>query len=121
MEELIPLGIQAMSTAGIVYVAYLQLRAEKERKKQDAADEKDRNDREEQRQDDLSLQMATGNLICASGDLALTTSKAVAGEKTNGDVQKAQAAYLKALAEYHTEEAEMARKYLNKIITISAE
>jgi hypothetical protein len=115
MEELIPLGIQAMSTAGIVYVAYLQLRAEKERKKQDAADEKDRNDREEQRQDDLSLQMATGNLICASGDLALTTSKAVTGQKTNGDVVKAQTEYLSALSNYHTKEALMAQKYLKKL------
>lgn len=114
MEELWP---QALQTAGVVLVAYLQLRAEHQRKKQDTADEKDRRDREEQRQDDLSLQMATGSLICASGDLALTTSKAVAGKKTNGDVQKAQTAYLKALAEYHTEEAEMARKYLNKIIS----
>jgi hypothetical protein len=112
MEELWP---QAIQTAGVVLVAYLQLRAERQRKKQDTADEKDKKDREEQRQDDLSLQMATGSLICASGDLALTTSKAVAGEKTNGDVTKAQADYLSALSNYHTKEALMAQKYLKKL------
>lgn len=112
MEELWP---QALQTAGVILVAYLQLKAERQRKKQDTADEKDKNNREEQRQDDLSLQMATGNLICASGDLALTTSKAVTGQKTNGDVVKAQTEYLSALSNYHTKEALMAQKYLKKL------
>ena len=117
MEELIPIGIQAISTAGIVYVAILQLRAEKLRKKQDTEEEKYKKEKEQQNRDNLSLQIKTGSLLGATGDLAFNTSRAVAGEKTNGDVQKAQTAYLKALAEYHTEEAEMARKYLNKIIS----
>lgn len=112
MEELWP---QALQTAGVILVAYLQLKAERQRKKQDTADEKDKNDMEEQRQDDLSLQMATGNLICASGALALTTSKAVTGQKTNGDVVKAQTEYLSALSNYHTKEALMAQKYLKKL------
>lgn len=112
MEELWP---QALQTAGVIFVAYLQLKAERQRKKQDAADEKDKKDRAEQRQDDLSLQMATGSLICSSGELALVTSKAVAGQKTNGDVVKAQTDYLSALSDYHTKEALMAQKYLKKL------
>lgn len=113
--------VQIVSTIGIITVACLQLRAEKERKRQNTEEEKYKKEKEQQNRDTLSLQIKTGSLLGATGDLAFNTSRAVAGEKTNGDVQKAQAAYLKALAEYHTEEAEMARKYLNKIITISAE
>lgn len=109
--------VQIVSTIGIITVACLQLRAEKERKRQNTEEGKYKKEKEQQNRDNLSLQIKTGSLLGATGDLAFNTSRAVAGEKTNGDVQKAQAAYLKALAEYHTEEAEMARKYLNKIIS----
>ena len=112
MEELWP---QALQTLGIVFVAYLQLRAEKERKKQDTAEAQYKRDKEQQWQDDISLQIAQGKLICTSGDLALTTSRAVAGQKTNGDIKEAQRAYLESRAKFYEEEAAMAHKYLKKL------
>lgn len=107
--------IQAISTIGLVLIAALQLRAEHQRKKQNEAEEKYKADKEEQRQDDLALQLAQGAMIRTSGELAMVTSKAVASGHVNGEVEKAQTAYLKAVIDYHTQEARIAQKYLKSL------
>lgn len=107
--------VQIVSTIGIITVACLQLRAEKERKRQNTEEEKYKKEKEQQSKDNLSLQIAQGKLICTSGDLALTTSRAVAGQKTNGDIKEAQRAYLESRAKFYEEEAAMAHKYLKKL------
>lgn len=104
--------IQAISTIGLVLIAFLQLRAEHQRKKQSEIEEKYRAMQAEQRQDDLTLQLAQGTMIKAGGELAYVTSLAVTGRRVNGNVEAAQAAYTASVAEYHAQEALIAHKYL---------
>ena len=109
------IAIQAISSAALVLVAVLQLRAERYRKKRTAEDAAERQRQEQRRKDDLETSMSRGKVMVTSGDLAYVTSIAVTGGHTNGNVEKAQAAYNAARADYDTMEAKMARKYLKEV------
>lgn len=104
--------VEVISVIGVVLVAVLQLRSERERKRRKAADEVRDRKQEEHRNDDLELAIAKGQVMLATGNLAYVTSIAVTGGHTNGNVEKAQDDFTAAQKAYDSLETRLAKKYL---------
>lgn len=109
---MIDIIVEVIGAVGLVLVAALQLRSEKERKRRKAADEARDRKQEEHRNDDLELAIAKGQVMLATGNLAYVTSIAVNGGHTNGNVKKAQRDFMDAQKAYDTLETRLAKKYL---------
>jgi len=104
--------VEIIGTLGLVFVAILQLRSELERKRRKAAELARDKKHDEQRHDDMEMEIAKGKVMLASGELAFVTSIAVTGGHTNGNVKKAQEDFRQARVEYDELETVLARKYL---------
>lgn len=104
--------VEVIAVIGVVFVAVLQLRAEKERKRRKRADEERAKVSQEHRADDIEMELARGRVMMASGELAYVTSIAVTGGHTNGNVEEAQEAFKAARENYDALEARLSRKYL---------
>lgn len=104
--------IEIIGVAGLVFVAILQLRAEKERKRRKK--EEDQRDKQilERQHDDFEMSVQKGRVMSTAGELAYVTSIAVTGGKTNGNVEQAQKEFREAREQYEGLERELARKYL---------
>ena len=102
--------VEIIAAAGLVLVAVLQLRSEKERKKRSKADAHT----EQRRRDEFAMAVKQGDMMLATGELAYVTSLAVTGGHTNGNVEDTQTQFEKAKREYKTFQAELAVKYLRE-------
>lgn len=107
---MIDIIVEIIAAAGLVLVAILQLRSEKERKKRTKADAH----AEQRRKDELAMSIKQGNMMLASGELAYVTSLAVTGGHTNGNVEEAQTQFVAAKREYKKFQNELASKYLQE-------
>ena len=100
--------VEIIAALGLVAVAVLQLRSERERKRRKVFDVQN----EERRRDELEMSIKQGEVMLASGDLAYVTSLAVTGGHTNGNVEEAQTKFTDAKKEYEALQSRLASKYL---------
>lgn len=104
--------IEIIGVLGLIFVAALQLRSERERKRRKQAEEARDKRHEEQRVDDMEMSVVKGRLMLSVGELAYVTSLAVSGGHTNGNVESAQHEFLESKKAYDALETRLAKKYL---------
>lgn len=104
--------VALISSVALIFVAAMQLRAERHRKRTEKELIAAEHEREEREQDDMRLSLARSALNVAIGELSHVTAKKVTGQLCNGDVKEAMEEYRKASDNLRMIELEMTRKYL---------